>query len=113
MEQKRLDWERAQALYKDGIIARQDYDAKKAAFDRMWRLDQAARMNQAKAKPTPHAVICRCGQATLRSNQDVLTRPISTAPFDGMVTNLPVREGETVVMGIQNAGLHADDAGRY
>ena len=25
------------------------------------------------------------------------------APFDGIVTNLPVREGETVVIGIQNA----------
>ncbi len=30
-------------------------------------------------------------------------RRSSVAPFDGMVTNLPVREGETVVVGIQNA----------
>ena len=33
LEQKRLDWERAQALYKAGIMAKQDYDAKKAAYD--------------------------------------------------------------------------------
>ena len=33
LEQKQLDWQRAQALYKDGIMARQDYDAKKAAYD--------------------------------------------------------------------------------
>src|SRR6185437_4696858 len=31
LAQKLLDWQRAQALYKDGIMARQDYDAKKAA----------------------------------------------------------------------------------
>ncbi len=33
LEQKKLDWVRAQALYKDGILAKQDYDAKKAAYD--------------------------------------------------------------------------------
>ena len=33
LEQKKLDWDRAQALYKDGILAKQDYDAKKAAYD--------------------------------------------------------------------------------
>ncbi|MEO6911487.1 MAG: efflux RND transporter periplasmic adaptor subunit, partial [Edaphobacter sp.] len=30
-------------------------------------------------------------------------KTISRAPFDGLVTNVPVREGETVVVGIQNA----------
>ena len=33
LEQKKLDWDRAQGLYKDGILAKQDYDAKKAAYD--------------------------------------------------------------------------------
>ena len=33
LEQKRLDWEREQPLYKAGIVAKQDYDAKKAAYD--------------------------------------------------------------------------------
>ena len=33
LEQKKLDWDRAQALFKDGIMAKQDYDAKKAAYD--------------------------------------------------------------------------------
>jgi HlyD family secretion protein len=40
--------------------------------------------------------------ASLRFNQDLLDRTISIAPFDGIVTNEPVREGETVVEGIQN-----------
>src|SRR5262249_18700974 len=34
---------------------------------------------------------------------DVLSKTTYVAPFDGTVTNLPVREGETVVIGIQNA----------
>jgi HlyD family secretion protein len=33
---------------------------------------------------------------------DVLEKHYSVAPLDGMVTNLPVREGETAVTGIQN-----------
>ena len=33
LEQKKLDWDRAQGLYKEGILAKQDYDAKKAAYD--------------------------------------------------------------------------------
>jgi HlyD family secretion protein len=41
--------------------------------------------------------------ATLRFNEDALSKTVSVAPFDGLVTNLPVREGETVVVGIQNA----------
>ena len=41
--------------------------------------------------------------ASQRSNYDALDKTISRAPFDGLVTNVPVREGETVVVGIQNA----------
>src|ERR1700761_3378021 len=41
--------------------------------------------------------------ASQRANFDSLDKTISRAPFDGLVTNVPVREGETVVVGIQNA----------
>jgi HlyD family secretion protein len=34
---------------------------------------------------------------------DVLQKTTYSAPYDGVVTNLPVREGESVVIGIQNA----------
>ena len=42
-------------------------------------------------------------QANLRHAADVLSKTEYRAPFDGVITNLPVREGETVVIGIQNA----------
>jgi HlyD family secretion protein len=105
LEQKKLDWDRAQALYKDGIMAKQDYDAKKAAYD----LDVAsvaqavAGVNQAKANTDSARGHLQTQVATLRYNQDLLDKTIATAPFDGIVTNLPMREGETVVTGIQNA----------
>jgi HlyD family secretion protein len=105
LEQKRLDWQRAQSLYADGILAKQDFDAKKAAYDTdVASLDQAvAGLNQAKAQTDSAKGHLGTQVATLRFNQDALNKTVSTAPFDGIVTNLPVREGETVVVGIQNA----------
>src|SRR6266704_2369614 len=41
--------------------------------------------------------------ANLTRVSDVLRKTTYAAPYDGMVTNLPVREGETVVIGIQNS----------
>ena len=105
LEQKKLDWDRAQALYKDGIMAKQDYDAKKAAYD----LDVAsvaqaiAQLNQAKAQTDSARGHLGTQVATLTFNQDLLNRTVAIAPFDGIVTNEPMREGETVVEGIQNA----------
>ena len=105
LEQKKLDWERAQSLYKDGILAKQDYDAKKAAYDTdVASLAQAeAQLNQAKAQTASAHGHLEQQYAQLRFNEDALNKTVSVAPFDGLVTNLPVREGETVVVGIQNA----------
>jgi len=104
LEQKQLDWNRAQALYKDGVDSKQAYDAAKAAYD----LDVAdvaqaqAQLNQARANTASARGRLRLQQADLKVNQDLLNRTIAIAPFDGIVTNEPLREGETVVEGIQN-----------
>jgi len=105
LEQKKLDWDRAQSLYQAGIVAKQDFDAKKAAYDTdVASLQQAeAGLNQAKAQTESARGHLGTQMATLRYNQDALSKTVSIAPFDGIVTNLPVREGETVVVGIQNA----------
>ena len=104
LEQKKLDWDRAQALYKAGIMAKQDYDAKKAAYDLdVASLAQAvAGVNQAKANTASAQGHLQTQIATLRSYQNALDLTESTAPFDGIVTDEPVRQGETVVEGIQN-----------
>jgi HlyD family secretion protein len=101
----RLDWERAQGLYKDALIAKQDYDTKKAAWESAEAgLAQAqARVDQAKAQKDSAQKHISQNQANLARVSDVLQKTIYESPFDGVITNLPVREGETVVMGIQNS----------
>ncbi|HEV2276092.1 MAG TPA: efflux RND transporter periplasmic adaptor subunit [Acidobacteriaceae bacterium] len=105
LEQKRLDWQRAQALYQAQLIARQDYDSKKAAYDTaVATLAQSkAQLAQARAQTASAQGKYGTAVAMLRSDYDSLNKTVSIAPFDGIVTNMPVREGETVVVGIQNA----------
>ena len=105
LEQKRLDWDRAQGLFKAGIMAKQDFDAKKAAYDlAVATLAQSnAALVQSRAQTESSRAKVVNNQATLRYNEDALDKTVSIAPFEGIVTNLPVREGETVVVGIQNA----------
>jgi HlyD family secretion protein len=105
LEQKKLDWDRAQGLYKDGIMSKQDFDAKKAANDTAVATiaQMQATVVQSRAQTESQRARVTNAQAQLRFNQDALSKTVSVAPFDGIVTNLPVREGETVVVGIQNA----------
>jgi HlyD family secretion protein len=104
LEQKKLDWEREQALYKAGIEPKSNYDAKKALYDTdVASVNQAkAQLNQAKAQTDSLRGHLQMQVASLRANQNALDLTMAVAPFDGIVTNEPVREGETVVEGIQN-----------
>jgi HlyD family secretion protein len=105
LEQKTLDYGRAKELYNDKLIAKQDFDAKVAAYDMsVATLDQRkAAVAQAKAQTQSARGHMNQAVASQRANYDALDKTVSRAPFDGLVTNVPVREGETVVVGIQNA----------
>jgi HlyD family secretion protein len=105
LEQKRLDYTRAQALYEQKLIAKQDYDAKKASYDMSVATlaQRQAALSQALAQTDSQRGHMNQAVASQRANYDALDKTISRAPFDGLVTNVPVREGETVVLGIQNA----------
>jgi len=104
-DRNKLDWERAQGLYKDGLISKSDFDSRKNA----WATADAgltqgqARVAQAKAQQDSASKHIAQAEATLTHYTDLLRKTTYPAPFDGVVTNLPVREGETVVIGIQNA----------
>ncbi len=106
LEQKKLDYSRAQALYNEKLIAKQDFDAKKAAYDMSAATlaQRQAALAQARAQTESQRGHSNQAVASQRANYDALDKTISRAPFDGLVTNVPVREGETVVVGIQNAG---------
>jgi HlyD family secretion protein len=105
LEQKELDWKRGQALYEAQLIPKSDYDTRKAAYDVAVAAVAQSEAAQAQSKAQTASSSGRIDQATstLRRYKDVLSRTVAIAPFDGIVTNLPVREGETVVIGIQNA----------
>jgi HlyD family secretion protein len=101
----RLDYERAQSLYKDQLISKQDYDAKKAAYEvaEAVAAQDQARVAQARAQvDSAHGHVSQARAQLVRVN-DVLSKTLYTAPFDGTVTNVPVHQDETVVMGIQNS----------
>jgi len=105
LEQKTLDYNRSTQLYDDKLIAKQDYDSKKAAYDMAVATLQQRQASVTQAIAQTDSARGHEGQAvaTQRANYDALDKTVSRAPFDGLVTNVPVREGETVVVGIQNA----------
>jgi HlyD family secretion protein len=105
LDRAQLEWDRAQGMFKEQLIAKADYDIKKAAWQTaVAGLEQAkARVAQAKAQQDSADKHITQTKANLTRAADVLDKTTYAAPFDGIVTNLPVREGETVVIGIQNS----------
>lgn len=103
-EQKKLDYDRAQGLFNNKLISKQDYDARTAAWQASASgLEQArARIIQTKAQLAAAHERVKQASANLTHASDVLQKTVYKAPFEGVITNLPVREGETVVIGIQN-----------
>jgi HlyD family secretion protein len=104
LEQKLFDWKRAEGLYKDQLIAKKDYDSAKNAYESAVSYLAQGKTKIAQAKANADAANHRIAvqRATLVHNSDVLSKTEYRAPFDGLVTYLPVREGESVVLGIQN-----------
>jgi HlyD family secretion protein len=104
-DRNKLDWDRAQNLYKDGLISKSDFDSRQNAWATADAgLTQAqARVAQAQAQKDSADKHVTQNQANLTRVNDVLQKTSYNAPYDGVVTNLPVREGESVVIGIQNA----------
>jgi HlyD family secretion protein len=105
LQRTKLDYDRAVGLFKEQLIPKSEFDMRKST----WEMAEAslaqtqARIAQAKAQQDSANRRIAQNQANLTRASDVLSKTIYTAPFDGIVTNLPVREGETVVIGIQNS----------
>ncbi|MBS1849353.1 MAG: efflux RND transporter periplasmic adaptor subunit [Acidobacteria bacterium] len=104
-ERAKLDWSRAQGLFKDALIAKSDYDMQKANYQTAEAVQAQSEAQVAQARAQKDSADRHIGQyrANLTHATDVLQKTTYAAPFDGVITNLPVREGETVVVGIQNS----------
>lgn len=112
LDRTKSNYDRAAELYKEKLLAKQDFDQKKAEYDTavasmgeaQARLDQAkAQEAQARQQLTSAQKRIAQLQANLDRYKDILSQYYVTSPIDGMVTNLPVRAGETVVPGVQNS----------
>jgi HlyD family secretion protein len=101
----KLDWDRAQSLFKDGLISKSDFDSRQNAWATAdsGLVQAKARVAQARAQKDSADRHVAQARANLTRVADVLQKTTYSAPYDGVITNLPVREGESVVIGIQNA----------
>jgi len=105
MEKAKLDWERGQGLFKDGLIPKQDFDQRKSTYDgAVATVDSArARVQSLKAQLDQTRSQVNQNQAMLLRTKDVLSKTTYTSPINGIVSYLPERVGDYVVMGMQNA----------
>jgi HlyD family secretion protein len=105
LAQKKLDFQRSDGLFQNGLIAKQDYETKHSLYEVAQAVAEQdkARVAQARANVDSAHGHVTSAKAQLVHFSDVLNKTTYAAPYDGVVTNLPVHEGETVVMGIQNS----------
>ena len=105
LEKALNDWKRGQGLYKEGLIAKSDYDTYKSAYG---AAVATLAGNQARAKQAhDQLAVAEFNQAQAAATEvhlrDVLNKTTYDAPINGVVTYVPVKVGENVVPGIQNA----------
>src|SRR5215467_10200814 len=105
LEKAKLDKDRGDGLYKDGLIPKQDYDQRKTAYDAALAAVESAnaRVLQLKAQMNQSRAGLEQSRAVLTRTRDVLNKTTYTSPINGIVSYLPVRLGEYVVPGIQNS----------
>jgi HlyD family secretion protein len=111
LEHASLDMKRSEELYKNKLIPKQDYDTRQATYQSAVATlnETQAKLVQARAQREQtnsqlysaqrHVAQAR---ATVARVADVLKKYDSFAPLAGVVTNLPVRVGETVIPGLPN-----------
>jgi HlyD family secretion protein len=105
LEKAKLDYDRGQGLYRDGLIPKQDFDQRKTSYDAaVAGVDSSnAKVQQIKAQLEQSRAQLNQSKAVLTRTRDVLNKTTYVSPINGIVSYLPVRLGEYVVPGIQNS----------
>jgi len=105
-------FDRYDQMYKEKLVAKQDFDQKKSDYESAMASvhENEARLAQAKSQRTQTVAQLTSAQRRVTQAQAALTRLSNVlarfdvvAPLNGVVTDLPVRVGETVVQGVQNS----------
>ncbi len=105
LEKAKLDYDRGQGLFKDGLIPKQDFDQRKTSYDAAVAAVDSSRAHLLSLKAQMEVTRAQLNQskAVLVHTKDILSKTTYTSPINGIVSYLPVRLGEYVVPGIQNA----------
>jgi len=112
LERMKADFDRSDALYKEKLLAKQDYDLRRFTYEaQLATIKQSEqRLVQARAQREQAAAGLSSAQKRIAQNKavlvrfnDLLQKHNAYAPIDGVITNLPVRTGEIVVPGVQNS----------
>src|SRR5213594_1629304 len=105
------NFSRAEQMTREGLIAKEQYDRAKADLDiSSAQLNAAkARLAQAEAQEAQaltqrNSTALRIAQqrAALTRARDQFSKTTIRSTLDGIITNLPVNEGEIAIVGIQN-----------
>jgi HlyD family secretion protein len=112
LERSKADFDRSEALYKEHLMAKQDYELRKFTYEAQLAMVRQSEMRLVQSRSQREQSAAQLASAQKRIAQakanlvrfnDLLEKRNVFAPLDGVVTNLPVRVGETVVPGIQNS----------
>ena len=107
----KLNLDRAEAMHKDGLISREQYDHTKADYDVAAAQLNASRARLLQAEAQAAQTLKQRDGTSLRLAQqrtsliraeDQLSKTTITAPLTGIITYLPVNEGEIAIVGVQN-----------
>jgi HlyD family secretion protein len=111
LSRSRLNLDRAEMLVKDGLIPREQYDHTKADYDVSVTQLNAAKARLAQAEAQANQTLKQRDGTKLRlaqqrtsliRAQDQFAKTTITAPLNGIITYLPVNEGEIAIIGVQN-----------
>ena len=113
LERAKAELDRGKALFDEHLLAKQDFDLRRSTPTKpreatvrqseMRLIQSRAQRDQTVAQLASSQKRIAQYKAGLVRFNDILQKHNSYAPLDGVVTNLPVRVGETVVPGIQSS----------
>ncbi len=112
LERMKADYDRSVSLYDEHLLAKQDFEMKKFTYEAQQATIRQSEMRLVQSRVQREQAAAQLASAQRRIAQakanlirfnDLLDKRNVTAPLDGVVTNLPVRVGETVVPGVQNS----------
>ena len=106
-----LEFDRAQELYEGGLISKETFDGQEAGFEIAVAQVEAAKARILQAEAQLAQVFTQKDglrfrmtqqRASLTRARDQLAKTTINSPLAGVITYLPVNEGEIAIVGVQN-----------